>query len=229
MIWKSNKKVGFGTKGRWVVAWYCGGEKHDTTAAHVKNVFDICIVDKYNKCYNDMALKYHNEKRALHKDTKFLIINTSISKKIQAEMDKAGFAGTIKTENKGSFGTCGETIYTEKVAAKVKDVLYTNAASTFWYAGETEYDYTKGEPKKKTDKNKKAYSDNFTKMVWKATTKVGFGVKGKYVIAWYCEATPNTGSTTEFKKNVGEKCVNAAKINVCFNVKQVTSHNEKRV
>jgi hypothetical protein len=31
----------------------------------------------------------------------------------------------------------------------------------------------------------------FTQMVWKNTSKVGFGVKGDTVIAWYCAARGN--------------------------------------
>lgn len=133
-------------------------------------------------------------------------------------MDIKDFAGTIKDADKGSFSSCGESKFEQKVVAKVKDLLFKNDASEAWYKGESEYDYTKGEPKKKEDAEKKLFSENFTRMVWKKTTKVGFGIKGKYVIAWYCEAKGNAGSTTEFKKNVGEKCINADKINTCYNV-----------
>lgn len=63
MIWKSSTTVGFGIhKNRSVVAWYCAkaGNLPDNTKAFSENVNDVCIVNGYNKCYNDMALKYHN-------------------------------------------------------------------------------------------------------------------------------------------------------------------------
>jgi hypothetical protein len=47
----------------------------------------------------------------------------------------------------------------------------------------------------------------FTQMVWKNTSKVGFGVKGDTVIAWYCEARGNQGSPEDYKANVGAVCV----------------------
>jgi hypothetical protein len=44
-------------------------------------------------------------------------------------------------------------------------------------------------------------------MVWKNTGKVGFGVKGDTVIAWYCSASGNIGGPEDYKANVGELCV----------------------
>jgi hypothetical protein len=29
-------------------------------------------------------------------------------------------------------------------------------------------------------------AEKFTRMVWKATTEVGFGIRGRFVVAWYC-------------------------------------------
>lgn len=36
-------------------------------------------------------------------------------------------------------------------------------------------------------------SNGFANIIWGATTKVGFGVRGRWVIAWYCnaKATPS--------------------------------------
>lgn len=52
-------------------------------------------------------------------------------------------------------------------------------------------------------------------MVWSGTTKVAFGIKGKYVVAWYCDIKGNangvTASATEpaatYKQNVGTNCL----------------------
>jgi hypothetical protein len=89
-------------------------------------------------------------------------------------------------------------------------------------------------------------------MMWKATTKVAFGIKGSHVVAWYCDAKGNTPATDAkvFKANVGEKnCLvfdpvsskivdNSKKgpakdrefklYNSCYNDRQRKFHNTKR-
>jgi phage gp16-like protein len=229
MIWKGSKSVGFGVKGKYVIAWYCpkGNNPKDDAVAYTKNVQDVCIVDakdKYNRCYNNMALKYHNSQRALHKKTSLLKLDVAIAKKIQAEMEKKGFKGSIT--DKGSYASCGELVYEEKISTKLKELEFKNTASMAWYAGEPKYDYSKGEPKSPKDKDAKAASDKFTQMVWKGTAKVGFGIKGKWVIAWYCDKG-STGNNADFKQNVGEKCEKDG-VNTCYNEIALKAHNVKR-
>lgn len=52
-----------------------------------------------------------------------------------------------------------------------------------WYKGLSEYDFKTSDMKKGGDAAKMA---KFTQLIWKATSTVGFGVKGKYVVAWFC-------------------------------------------
>jgi len=68
LIWKKSTTTLFGIKGKWAVVWLCpGGNKPtDTQQTYVDNVSDKCIKDGYNRCYNEMALKYHNEMRVQH-------------------------------------------------------------------------------------------------------------------------------------------------------------------
>ena len=47
----------------------------------------------------------------------------------------------------------------------------------------------------------------FTQMVWKNTSKVGFGVKDSTVIAWYCASKGNVGGAEDYKANVGKPCI----------------------
>jgi hypothetical protein len=75
MVWLSSKKVAFGVKSPWVVAWYCPkgntpavGET-GSTAAYKKNVMNTCVKNGINTCYNKFALAAHNAKRLMHKDT----------------------------------------------------------------------------------------------------------------------------------------------------------------
>jgi len=54
-----------------------------------------------------------------------------------------------------------------------------------WYNGSSEYDVSKGTAKgDSVDSKRKA--KNYTTLVWKAATKVGFGVEGSWVVAWIC-------------------------------------------
>jgi len=73
VVWKydgddiKDIKVGFGIahiKGDdvWVYAYYCKGGNID--GQYAKNVIENCNKDNYNKCYNDRAVKAHNDKRA---------------------------------------------------------------------------------------------------------------------------------------------------------------------
>jgi hypothetical protein len=66
MVWLSSKKVAFGVKSPWVVAWYCPkgntpavGET-GSTAAYKKNVMNTCVKNGINTCYNKFALAAHN-------------------------------------------------------------------------------------------------------------------------------------------------------------------------
>jgi hypothetical protein len=61
-------------------------------------------------------------------------------------------------------------------------------------------------------------------MVWKKTKKVGFGIKGKWVFAWYCDAKPNKGS---FVENIGGHCIKSG-VNKCINEKLSEETNKKR-
>lgn len=75
-------------------------------------------------------------------------------------------------------------------------------------------------------------SDNYTSLVWKTSTKTGFGIKGNKVVAWVCEAKATDRSTPAlFIKNVSANCFSAAptRYNTCFNTLSLTAANEKRV
>jgi hypothetical protein len=97
----------------------------------------------YNRCYNHLALGYHNQRRALREGTKNLVLDPRIAKHIQKEMDKTGFAGKIA--DRGAFAACGESRYTrDSASTKTTAVEFTNEASEAWYAGHLEYDAVTG-------------------------------------------------------------------------------------
>jgi hypothetical protein len=163
-----------------------------TAVDNVENVNPICSdASGYNKCYNKLALRFHNEQRALREGTKNLELDAGIAKYIQAEMDKAGFTGTIA--NKGPYASCGESTYKQDKTANpgADAVEYTNEASKSWYAGQSEYDSGTGKQVAGGASTGLPKMLFFTQMVWKNTSKVGFGVKGDTVIAWYCDVKGN--------------------------------------
>ena len=68
---------------------------------------------------------------------------------------------------------------------------------------------------KKKMELEKVLSDSFTRMVWKRTLKVSFGIKGRWVYARYCTAEGNKGTVKEWQSNVEEDCVKDD-VDVCF-------------
>ena len=72
MIWKDVKKVGFGVKSPWAIAWYCpkGNQppvgETGSADTYKKNVKKTCIEKGMNVCYNKMAVKAHNDERLKH-------------------------------------------------------------------------------------------------------------------------------------------------------------------
>lgn len=241
MMWKGSGSVGLGVYSKYVVAWFCptGNAPAGSAQDFVDNVSDVCLVPEnpapgekqYDRCYNQAAVTYHNNKRALHRDTGFLEVDEDIAKWIQDKMESfvdfdAAFTGVIA--DKGAFYNCGENVFQE-TSASSGGLRFTDAASEGWYAGNKYYDESTGRSTDPTNASKTAEAFKFTKMVWRKTTRVGFGVKGKWVVAWYCESQPASNSpAAEFVRNVGAKCVDSAKVNVCYNELANAAHNERR-
>jgi hypothetical protein len=53
-------------------------------------------------------------------------------------------------------------------------------------------------------------------MLWQGTTKVGFGVHDKRVVAWYCESKGEVTDAARAKANVGTPCYRGG-YNDCYN------------
>jgi hypothetical protein len=85
MAWRSSTAVGFGIKGKWVIAGYCKeGPKVESTADDYKtNIAKVCVVDGYNKCFNESELDKHNEYRMKHNYQKVLKIDAVKAKELQ--------------------------------------------------------------------------------------------------------------------------------------------------
>jgi hypothetical protein len=73
-------------------------------------------------------------------------------------------------------------------------------AMFYWFYGSVEYNPETGGPKG-TSSDSKTMSDNYTGLVWKSATKVGFGIDGPWVVAWICGIKANP-TADEVKANV---------------------------
>jgi hypothetical protein len=71
---------------------------------------------------------------------------------------------------------------------KLSDVYLTDLATETWFKGKDAYDFAAGRPKAGSSAAELVQMEQFQKLVWKGSTKVAFGVKDKYVVAWYCTA-----------------------------------------
>jgi len=172
-----------------------------------------------------MALEAHNEAREKLAGYVPLQLDTAMAKAIQAQIDKPGFAGTIEQADKGAYASCGENVFGLTDLTKLSDVYLTNLATDTWFEGRRQYNFEQGVANGDDPATVKA-SNQFVQVVWAASTKVGFGVKDKYVVAWYCKAA-EPGSASKSFENVGEVC-NTQGFNKCYNDRALGDINRKR-
>lgn len=109
-------------------------------------------------------------------------------------------------------------------------MLTTNLASEDWYKnGRDKYNFATGAARSPADQ---PAANKFTEMLWKSSKTVGFGVKGKWVVAWYCDSRRrqlgNTGPPSSFVKQIGSPCVTPTGGNRCLNEALADQHNELR-
>jgi hypothetical protein len=94
------------------------------------------------------------------------------------------------------------------------ELATTPAATTAWFTkGAAMYDEGAGTYDAAADDDaKKKDSDNFTRLLWKSTKSVGFGMKGEKLYAWFCDTKAPAGTPTDASKkklflaNVGGLC-----------------------
>jgi uncharacterized iron-regulated protein len=148
-----------------------------------------------------LALARHNDYREGHENkngnaytlTPLLVINESNAVALQAQMDKSTFAGESSITNIPA--GCQMSFYTETNTAAVADLDKSHAATDSWYSGNTYYDYANGKYTDSLTTAQTTLGSAFTRMLWRGTQTVAFGVKGKYVAAWYCNLSGSAGSS----------------------------------
>lgn len=74
----------------------------------------------------------------------------------------------------------------------------------------------------------KAKADAFTQLIWSGSSKVAFGIKSPWVVAWYCPAGNTPAGADAYKANVKKTCIEGG-VNVCYNRSALKAHNAKRL
>jgi uncharacterized protein YkwD len=252
MVWKRSSEVGFGIKGKYVVAQYCAeGNYPDSPATFGMNVCNTqakggCKTCKnggianlgFSKCFNEEAAAAHNIYRETHKKTPGLKVDPEIAaaaQKVAETLVGNGLAGTPEDERRFDgfkIVKAGGTVCAENQfeASDEKEAKEASASTDFWYDKKVFYDFKAGKEVAKSAKNgdPKKDADMFARLIWKSTTKVGFGQKGKYVVAWYCEEQGATGDADNYKKNIEESCIQANGVNKCYNDAALKANNKVR-
>ena len=140
--------------------------------------------------YNQRALLAHNKYRRKHQ-----VGDLVLSEDLRLEAQRIAEKLSSKDQFMNDYGTytrdgCGEN---QARNANTQLLFNTDWATDKWYSYVKYYNYN--EP----GYNKVART--FTRVVWKSTTEVGFGIAGKYVVARYC---PKGNVKGEYSENVFE-------------------------
>lgn len=131
---------------------------------------------------------------------------------------------------------CDKNVYKHADATSKDIKAVSKAAAADWYSGNTVYDYKTGDMAKFDAKSQKLY-ENFTRMMWKSSTKVAFGMINQpgsdtvWVVGYYCYDKPVVSGGTRViatvLKNVGRYCFTDG-YNDCYNQRALARHNERR-
>jgi hypothetical protein len=236
MVWRGATKVAFGVTDQYVIAFVCDlkGAAAGTAEANKVQVQPACFTKGYNSCYNKLALANHNAYRLAHYKFKYINLHVDAAKEIQKQLDDPS-VGYANIKPKGSYTDCGQSKFEEADdATKILEIITKDTASKNWYeTGQADYSYDDGACKASVcdDATKKLQVDNLTQLLWSSSQKVGFGIKGRNVVAWYCKKG-NTGGSDKvkaYKANVGQKCVAEANgADECFNAAALKAINLKR-
>jgi hypothetical protein len=196
MVWRiTDGKVAFARNGKYVMAWYCPGGSSGINSGD-QDAFksavnpDTCTEGKeceddvpgmgYRKCYQKDALDAHNDKREQHKVPD---LTTDIDVARQAQK----LAKELSEKDIGD-GTASITLDDEWkqkcsmnyiIADDSTQALDKDWATQRWYDKGQAYMYFQ-------DKKYDPTPAPFVNMIWRSTTRVGFGVDGKAVVALYC-------------------------------------------
>jgi hypothetical protein len=200
MLWRGSAEVGFGISGKFVVARYCatGNKPLANQYQYALNVAEeggwpACPKPipnlPFDNCFNDRALVATNLRRG-HAEVGALTLDTNYAAGAQKwadELEKRGAIAESTPLERPS--NCGENVFEQTDPSKRADSAVRDDATDAWYAGNADYDFATNAPKTPSDFASKQRSDRFTRLVWKGSTKAGFGIskEGRFIVAWYCD------------------------------------------
>lgn len=118
-------------------------------------------------------------------------------------MDVSSYAGGALTAK----ADCSDSKFEQVDPAKLPTLATSDDATEAWYAGKKYYDFKTGGYQAKYNNQvltaqQKLDADAFTRMVWKKTTTVAFGIRDRWVYARYCLVQGNTGGPAAYLTNV---------------------------
>lgn len=208
IVWKGQTandryKVAFARRFNAVIAWYCpvttGGAGVNTVGFRTNVLHESCPKeceddlpgDKFYKCYQTDAAAAHNVKRREHL-VPDLTVDYDLAKKAQGYAERYAAAAVPEPPQKTK--NCYLNHWKAPLLAGAKDA---QQATDHWYEKNREYDFAK--------KIMQPAARAFTAMIWRSSTKVGFGRAGNHVVALYCDTRGNDEG--RFACNVCEKGV----------------------
>jgi len=166
-------------------------------------------------------------------DTRPLTFDNHIAVSLQKAMDKEDVFNVATVALPTSLvGKCTQNVFDQEDDAKVLELVTSDAATDSWYAGMKHFNFETGESRAPNDTDMNNQFLAFSRMMWRKSTKVGFGIRGSYVMAWYCNEPMKTQTQTAadyklYKANVGKLCL-VDGYNQCYNDKAIEAHNAAR-
>jgi len=154
------------------------------------------------KEFQELALKKHNELRALHKDTPPMVLDEKLCAGSKAWAHKLAFT---KAHGHSHVHGVGENIWGSSGAKSAKTDVGARATQS-WYNEEKNYNYHTGKGNgNKSYKN--GATGHFTAVVWDTSVKMGIGMaynpktKKTYVVSRYLPPG-NFSGTSAHKKHI---------------------------
>jgi len=172
-----------------------GSSSSESSGASGDSKFDL-------EKFQQLALKKHNELRALHKDTPPMVLDKKLCSDCQAWAHKLAFT---KAHGHSHVHGVGENIWGSTGAKSAKTEIGAVATQS-WYNESKNYNYRAGKANG-SKKYKNGAIGHFTAVVWDTSVKLGIGMaynpktKKTYVVGRYLPPG-NFSGTSSHKKHV---------------------------
>lgn len=148
-----------------------------------------CTRGGFNACYNALALARHNDYREGHEKkstsgaytlTPLLRLNEKNAAALQEKMNEfTSVTNTLESYLSTHLPAgCQMSFYTAEAGASAAELVKSHAATDSWYGGGAHYDDATGTYRAASDAAAQKKADAYTRMLWRGTKTVAFGIKG---------------------------------------------------